>query len=118
MHVDRHRVYVHAGVDPDLPLGAQAFQGWSSHDRRSDKPRYASLVYRPAGNRHPPMMRLPAGRYPFSRFMASPSRAKRSELEHDSSLRRCRIEMANVDGPERDRGTCCFGRPLILTPAQ
>ena len=23
MHVDRHRVYVHAGVDPDLPLAAQ-----------------------------------------------------------------------------------------------
>ena len=22
MHVDRHRVYVHAGVDPDLPLVA------------------------------------------------------------------------------------------------
>jgi serine/threonine protein phosphatase 1 len=23
MHVDRHRVYVHAGVNPDLPLDAQ-----------------------------------------------------------------------------------------------
>ena len=23
MHVDRHRVYVHAGVDPDLPLASQ-----------------------------------------------------------------------------------------------
>src|SRR5215813_9479454 len=64
------------------------------------------------------MMKSPAGRYPFSRFMASPSRAKRSELEHDSPLRRCRIEVANVDGPEPDSGTCCFGRPLILTPAQ
>ena len=78
MHVDRHRVYVHAGVDPDLPLAAQSgpavvedlqgprsarswnatcraraspIQGWSSLDRRSDKPRYTSLVYRPAGNR-------------------------------------------------------------------
>src|SRR5262249_15691980 len=79
MHVDRHRVYVHAGVDPDLPLAAQdpdqllwkiykgprsarswdatcrarasPIQGWSSHDSWSDKPRYTSLVYRPAGNR-------------------------------------------------------------------
>jgi hypothetical protein len=23
MHVDRHRVYVHGGVDPDLPLASQ-----------------------------------------------------------------------------------------------
>src|SRR6516164_4657842 len=30
---------------------ASPTQGWSSHDRRSDKPRYTSLVYRPAGNR-------------------------------------------------------------------
>ena len=79
MHVDRHRVYVHAGVDPDLPLAAQdpeqllwkiykgprsarprhatcrarssPKQGWSGHDRRSDKPRHSGLVYRPAGGR-------------------------------------------------------------------
>src|SRR5262245_32929747 len=70
------------------------------------------------------MMRSPAGRCPFSRFIASPSRAKRSELEHDSFASTLpesiggEVAAANMDGPDADSGTCCFGRPLILTPAQ
>src|SRR6516164_10614971 len=64
------------------------------------------------------------GRYPFSRFMASPSRAKRSELEHDSFASTLpgsiggEVVVANMDGPDPDSATRCFGRPLILTPAQ
>jgi hypothetical protein len=56
--------------------------------------------------------------------MASPSRAKRSELEHDSFASTLpesiggKVAAANMDGPDADSGTCCFGRPLILTPAQ
>ena len=56
--------------------------------------------------------------------MASPSRAKRSELEHDSFASTLpesiggAVAVANMDGPDPDRGTCCFGHPLILTPAQ
>src|SRR5258706_16283284 len=52
------------------------------------------------------MMKSPAGRYPFSRFMASPSRAKRSELEHDSLASTLpgsiggEAVVANMDGPE------------------
>src|SRR6266446_7904551 len=70
------------------------------------------------------MMKSPAGRYPFSRFMASPSRAKRSELEHDNFASTLpgsiggEVVVANMDGLDPDNGTCCFGRPLILTPAQ
>src|SRR5260370_21288672 len=51
------------------------------------------------------MMKSPAGRYPFSRFMASPSRAKRSELEHDSLASMLpgsiggEAVVANMDGP-------------------
>src|SRR5262249_59740344 len=87
---------------------ASPIQGWSSHDRRSDKPRYASLVYRQSASS---MMRSPTGRYPFSRFMASPSRAKRSELEHDSFASTLpgsigsEVVGANVDGPDPDSGT-------------
>src|SRR5207302_10124900 len=50
--------------------------------------------------------RSPAGRYPFSRFMASPSRAKRSELEHDSLASTLpgsiggEAVVANMDGPD------------------
>src|SRR6266568_1225258 len=52
------------------------------------------------------MMKSPAGRYPFSRFMASPSRAKRSELEHDSLASTLpgsiggEAVVANMDGPD------------------
>src|SRR5262249_27345090 len=28
------------------------------------------------------------------------------------------VAAANMDGPDADSGTCYFGRPLILTPAQ
>src|SRR5437899_12683295 len=52
------------------------------------------------------MTKSPAGRYPFSRFMASPSRAKRSELEHDSLASTLpgsiggEAVVANMDGPD------------------
>src|SRR6266508_6190342 len=58
------------------------------------------------------MIKSPAGRYPFSRFMASPSRAKRSELEHDSLASTlpgsigAEVVVANMDGPDPDSGTC------------
>src|SRR5262245_24598975 len=58
------------------------------------------------------MMKSPAGRYPFSRFMASPSRAKRSELEHDNFASTLpgsiggEVVVANMDGPDPDSGTC------------
>ena len=79
MHVDRHRVYVHAGVNPDLPLDAQDPQAllwkvqgrrrpaWSRHaacrawpssiqgrpdyDRRPNQPRHACLAHWQAGCR-------------------------------------------------------------------
>ena len=80
MHLDRHRVYVHAGVNPDLPLDApdpagafvEALQGrrrpaWSRHaacrawpssiqerpdyDRRPNQPRHACLAHWQAGCR-------------------------------------------------------------------
>ena len=111
MHVDRHRVYVHAGVDPDLPLAAQdpdqlLWKIYKGADQCGHGARH--VVHGHHQFRDGPVTiegrtnldtqawytgrlvigvfdeRSPAGRYPFSRFMASPSRAKRSELEHDS----------------------------------
>jgi len=47
--------------------------------------------------------------------MASPSRAKRSELEHDNFASTWpesigdEVVVANMDGPDPDSGTCCFG---------